>query len=246
MSNQTNQESKGKRREGTWAKPVNKLKVLESPSGGINLNVDGRQLTGPIRGFGQLWQKTYRVRFSGADAAPEEIIQTWKAEFPSFWPEGNHFYGSLTGIEPGDVAVLNLAAPGGMQLSTGVMVIYADDESFSFMTPEGHTFAGMITFSSYEEEGTPVVQIQVLVRASDPFYELGCRMGVVHKIEDEFWHGTLKNLASRFGAQGYVQQQNSLIDPRMQWKEAKNIWHNAAIRTGLYTPIALVKRLFKG
>ena len=28
------------------------------------------------------------------------------------------------------------------------MVIYADDESFSFMTPQGHMFAGMITFSA--------------------------------------------------------------------------------------------------
>jgi len=44
-------------------------------------------------------------------------------------------------------------APGGKGLvSTGVLVIYEDEESFSFMTPEGHIFAGMITFSSYEDE----------------------------------------------------------------------------------------------
>jgi hypothetical protein len=43
------------------------------------------------------------------------------------------------------VAVLNLSAPGGLPLSTGVLVIYADDSSFSFMTPQGHMFAGMIT-----------------------------------------------------------------------------------------------------
>jgi hypothetical protein len=40
-----------------------------------------------------------------------------------------------------------------MRLSTGVMVIYADDKSFTFMTPEGHMFAGWITFSAMEQDG---------------------------------------------------------------------------------------------
>ena len=35
-----------------------------------------------------------------------------------------------------------------MPLSTGVLVLYADDESFTLMTPQGHVFAGWITFSS--------------------------------------------------------------------------------------------------
>ena len=37
-----------------------------------------------------------------------------------------------------------------MKLSTGVMVLYADDESFTLMTPQGHMFAGWITFSRHE------------------------------------------------------------------------------------------------
>jgi hypothetical protein len=38
-----------------------------------------------------------------------------------------------------------------------------------------------------------------------------------------------------------------LVDPRVQWSEAKNIWHNAAIRTVLYTlaaPFRWVRRRF--
>jgi hypothetical protein len=31
---------------------------------------------------------------------------------------------------------------GGMKLSTGVFVLYADEDSFTFMTPQGHMFAG--------------------------------------------------------------------------------------------------------
>lgn len=232
-------------RDNAWAKPVDRLTVDGVPAGAINLNVDGKQLAGPLQGFGQMWQKTYRVRLSGSSVSPTELIQTWKENFPSFWPEGNHFYGSLTGIEPGDIAVLNLAAPAKMSLSTGIMVIYADNESFSFMTPQGHIFAAMITFSGYDDEGTSVAQVQALLRASDPFYELGCRLGVVHRNEDQFWHGTLLNLAKHFGVSGHVQQQVTLVDNKMQWSEAGNIWHNAAIRTAVYTPVHLARRVLK-
>ncbi|MCK7506993.1 MAG: hypothetical protein MZV70_25005 [Desulfobacterales bacterium] len=37
--------------------------------------------------------------------------------------------------------------PGGLVLATGLMVIHADDTSFSFMTAEGHILSGWITFS---------------------------------------------------------------------------------------------------
>ena len=85
--------------------------------------------------------------------------------------------------------------------------------------------------------------------ASDPVFEIGCRLGVVHKTEDEFWTGTLMNLATYFGVQGQaVSQENILVDPRMQWSQAGNIWHNAAARTGLYiaaTPLRWVRGLFQ-
>jgi hypothetical protein len=227
-----------------WAKPVGRLQTGDIDRKAMNLNVTGRNLTGPLQGFGQMWQKTYRVTLSGVEMTPQELISIWKEKFPEFWPKGNNFYGSLRGIEPGDVAVLNLAVPGGMKLSTGIMVIYADDESFSFMTPEGHMFAGMLTFSAFEEEGTTAVQIQALIRASDPIYEMGCRIGFAFKMEDEFWHGTLSNLARYAGVSSpQVTQQVTCVDNKVQWKEAKNIWHNSAIRSTLYTPVHLTQRL---
>ncbi|HBY09563.1 MAG TPA: hypothetical protein DEH22_17920 [Chloroflexi bacterium] len=228
-----------------WAKPIDKLKVSESPKEAINLNVEGRQLSGLTHGFGQLWQKTYKVRLSGVKISPQEVISAWKANFPKFWPEGNDLYVPLTGIQPGEVGLINLSAPGGLKLSTGIMVIYADDISFSFMTPEGHMFAGMITFSAYEEDNGTFAQIQALIRANDPIYELSFRMGFGHKSEDAFWAATLKNLAQHLGVNNpQPTQANSLVDPRMQWREWRNIWHNAGIRSGLYMPVALVKKVF--
>lgn len=239
--------------ESTWAKPVDKLKV-SAAGAGVNLNVDGRKLSSPLRGFGQMWQKTYRIRLEGASVDPKDLVKAWKENFPQFWPEGNHFYGRVGGMQPGDVALLNLTGlpgiqvPGGMPLiSTGVMVIYADDESFSFMTPEGHMFAGMITFSAFQEDGT-VAQVQALIRANDPLYEISFRLGFGHKVEDDFWHQTLINLAAYFGAGGDVTQEMVLVDPRVQWSQAGNLWHNAAIRTGMYmamAPVRWVKGIFR-
>src|SRR3954449_3326533 len=133
-----------------WAKSVSRLKVSEVPEGAININVEGKRLASPIQGFGKMWQKTYQVRLRREGVSPTDLIATWKQRFPEFWPEGNAFYGPLTGIAPGEVALLNMTLPGKMKLSTGVMVLYADEESFTLMTPQGHMFAGWITFSATE------------------------------------------------------------------------------------------------
>ncbi len=234
-------------RKGVWAKPVDRLKVSGIPDQALNWNVEGRTLTGPLQGFGQLWQKTYRVRLSGADVTPAEVIKTWRENFGSFWPKGNHFYTPLTRIEPGEVAVLNLAGPGGMPLSTGVIVIYADEESFSFMNPAGHMFAGMITFSSDIQDGATCAQVQVLVRANDPLWEIVMRMFGFRK-EDQFWQDTLKSLARYYGVNAEVKQQTTCVDPRLQWSQFGNVWHNAGIRSGIYMvslPFRWVGRLIK-
>ncbi len=92
-------------------------------------NVAGRRLTGPIQGFGQMWQKTYRLDL-GPDIPPRHAIGTWKAHFGEFWPAGSRFDDTLTGISPGDVALLDVGLGGGVRLSTGVFVLYADEDSY--------------------------------------------------------------------------------------------------------------------
>jgi hypothetical protein len=222
-----------------WAKPVDRLHVGQVPRGAMNINVEGRELTGPLRGFGQMWQKTYSIPLSGAACTPAEVIRVWKENFPSFWPKYNRFYASGSGIQPGDVALINTVAPGDNPvMSTGVMVIYADDESFTFMTPEGHPFSGWVTFSAFEVDETTTAQAQVLIRAADPLYEIGFRLGLLHKGEDK----TLRSLAEYFHASAEVQQQVTLVDPKVQWSQAGNVWKNAGIRSMLYAPLAAVKR----
>jgi hypothetical protein len=240
-------EQRAAREAARWAKSVSQLTVSEVPEGALNLNVEGRRLTSPIQGFGKMWQKTYQVRFPVERVSAAEVISTWKQRFPDFWPEGNRFYSPLTGIEPGEVALLNMTLPGRMKLSTGVMVLYADEESFTLMTPEGHMFAGWITFSATEVAGETVAQAQVLMRASDPIFELGLTMGG-HKQEDRFWQHTLTALAAHFEHEAEVDIVVVCVDRRRQWSRWRNVRQSSAIRSTLYTmgaPGRALKRVFK-
>ena len=59
-----------------------------------------------------MWQKTYRMD-AGPQITPEQAIATWRENFPEFWPKGNRFAGALTGINPGDVALLTCPSGAG-------------------------------------------------------------------------------------------------------------------------------------
>ena len=180
---------------------------------------------------------------------------------PEFWPKGNRFAGALTGISPGDVALLDIAVGGGVKMSTGVFVLYADAESFTFATPQGHQFAGWITFSAERPGERPgerpaerpgerpaerpgeatVVRTQVLLRAGDPLYELG--MPVMHRMEDRFWAQTMTALARRLGVTDPAVQTRSLVlDPKRQWRRAGNVWQGAMARSVLQTVIPARRR----
>jgi hypothetical protein len=218
---------------GRWAKPVSALHVEDVPEGAVNL-VEGKRLVGPLQGFGKMWQKTYRVRLEGSPLSPAEVMSVWKERFAELWPEGNEFYAPLTGIQPGEVALIKAVGPAGLKLSTGVMVLYADEESFTEMTPEGHMFAGWITFSAYEQDGTPVAQAQILMRSQDPLTELGLFLGG-HRMENRFWERTLANLAAHLGVEAPVETEVVCVDRKRQWSRAGNIRHSAAIRSTLHT-----------
>jgi hypothetical protein len=217
---------------GSWAPNVHRLSTGPDRAG---TNVAGRRLTGPVQGFGQMWQKTYRLDV-GPDIAPRQAIATWKAHFAEFWPAGSRFDNSLTGISPGDVALLDVGLGGGVRLSTGVFVLYADEESFTLMTPQGHMFAGWITFSAASAPPGPVttIQAQVLMRANDPLYELAMALGG-HRKEDQFWIETVTSLGRYLGAPpSPVQAKSVCVDPRRQWRQAGQIWHNSMIRSLLH------------
>jgi hypothetical protein len=228
------------RDEGNWAQPVDRLAVGNVPAGALD-TVGGKQVVSPIQGFGKMWQKTYRVSLAGADVTPQQVIETWKAEFPTFWPKGSQFHTPLTGIAPGEVALLQASVGGGMKLSTGVFVLYADEESFTFMTPQGHMFAGWITFSSAEEDGETSAQCQVLMRAQDPLTEMGLMLGG-HRKEDRFWEETLRALAARFGVDAEPVTTVVCVDRRRQWRRATNVRHSSAFRSGIHTATAPLRK----
>ena len=226
-----------------WARYVETLKVSNVPEGTVNLNVEGRRVVGPLQGFGKMWQKTYHVRLEGTSVTPAEVVKTWKERFPEFWKPGNRFIKPEGGLSPGSVALINSDIPGGRWFSTGVMVLYADEESFAYMSPEGHPFSGWITFSAHrDEDGTTVAQAQLLIRANDPLYELMMPLGL-HRMEDKIWQRTLENLAAHFGAAGKVKTRVVCVDPKRQWRRYKNIRYNAMIFSALHAITAPLRKI---
>ena len=234
-TNPTTETRTARRDSESWAHPVDKLSTTATGAGMDT--VTGRRVAGPVQGFGQMWQKTYSVRLDGVDMAPEALVAFWKERFPTFWPKGARFYAPLSGIKPGEVALLEIPpVPGSpVKMSTGVMVIYADDESFTFMTPEGHALSAWITFSAYRDGDTTVAQAQALERTSDPLIELTYMFGG-NRSNDRFWERTLENLARSVGvASPEIATQKVCVDRKRQWRYVRNLRHSAAVNMAVGT-----------
>ncbi len=227
-----------------WARNVEYISLGDVPAEALNINVNGRKVVSPVNGFGCLWDKKYRFRIEDKDMEPQRIVSLWKSEFPNFWPKGNSLFTSGGApIAPGTTALLNLSIGGLLMLATGIMVIYADDRSFCFSALQGHMFCGWITFSSFREDHGIIIQVHPLLRLADPVTEMSFRLGAALQ-EDLFWHQTLRNLASRLGVEGKIEQHDDLIDRHFQWSGIRNIWHSSAIRSSLYMPLYLLRRIF--
>lgn len=210
----------GKRLTACDSLPADVLRLLQ-----------GRRPQPPFEGFGGLRMRTYTALLPGLTLTPQQVLATWVANFPAFWPQGNYFVPCAPSLEPGVTAAILLTMPAGMRIITGASVFYMDDTSFTLETLRGHMFAGWITFSACLENGELAIQTQAVVRPGDPLYELTFLFGFGQKEEDEFWHATLRNTARYIGIDAVVVQHNRTITRDIQWRYFGNIWYNAVIRS---------------
>ena len=67
-----------------WAKLTPYLTVPPMPRQARNLNVDGLRTVSPMNGFGQLWQKTYRLYINSPNISPEHVVEALKQKLPKF------------------------------------------------------------------------------------------------------------------------------------------------------------------
>ena len=215
-----------------WAMPVRKLAVPQMPSEAISLNVNGRRTSGPLQGFGPLWEKTYRIDLTDTGLTPAQIIETMKKHFPLFQPEENRFYPSVNGIKPGEIVLINARTPGGM-VATGVRVLYAGETGFTFITPQGHPEAGWVSFKAFVENGRTIMQIRGLARASDPVYEVAFRIAG-SGLQQQIWTHVLESLARHTTSSGKVDFSKACRDESLQWSRIFNVFQNAQIFSILY------------
>ena len=234
------------RDEANWAKPVERLTASPALTRANHDDVTGKKTAGPLQGFGQMWQKSLQVPLAGVEIAPRSVIVSWKELFPTFWPKNASFHVPLAGIQPGEVALLEMKpGPGPVRFSTGVVCIYADADSFAFMTPEGHVLAAWITFSAHEKDGITYARIDALERPADPLSELSYLLGG-NRMNDRFWEETLTNLAAHFGAPGAVVERRVVcVDKQRQWRYFGNIRRSFALTAFANTimrPFARLRR----
>ncbi|MCU0508375.1 MAG: DUF1990 family protein [Anaerolineae bacterium] len=221
-----------------------KLRVNEKPGDATGINVEGKTPTFPSDGFGQLWRKTYKVRLTGIAVAPEEVVARWKERLPDFMPDHSRFYPSLGGIEAGQVVLIDATMPGGVPVSTGVLVLHSDPTRFTLVTPQGHPESGYNSFSAHHDGKETVAQIQSVARAADPLYEFGYRFMGGMKHQESIWRHVLTALARHFGAsRPQVEMQREKLDGHVQWSKALNVWHNALIRTTVSAPVRVAGKL---
>jgi pyruvate/2-oxoglutarate dehydrogenase complex dihydrolipoamide dehydrogenase (E3) component/anti-anti-sigma regulatory factor len=217
-----------------WAKPVARLKVSQRPREARGLNVTGRGVKTAVNGFGRLWQTIFRLHISDPAIKPEQAIAALKQNFPGFQPSYNRFFPSSAGIRPGEIVLFDSLTPAG-PISTGVMILYADERSFTFIAPQGHPECGTVSFSAYEADGQTVAQILGLARAGDPFYEGGFR-AIGSRLQSRVWTHVLASLAAYLGVPTIIRTEATCIDPHTQWSQIGNVWYNAQIRTLMREP----------
>ena len=230
----------GKQSDAGWSPKLDRLRVTERPEGVFTKNMDGRRIIGQLHGFGQMWEKTYWLNMKKAGIKKEDVILAMQQHFVEFQPSENSFYLTSKGIAPGEMIFIDPRTPGGI-VSTGVMVLYMDDNNLTFITPQGHPEAGWITFSVDEREDSVYVQIQGLVRASDPFFDLAFNIAG-SKFQETIWKHVLSLLAKYLDVEDNVQMKKYSPSTDLQWSKSRNMLYNSQLRSLPLNITSLFKR----
>jgi hypothetical protein len=107
--------------------------------------------------------------------------------------------------------------------------MYEDDSSFSYITPEGHMFGALITFSArHEASGGTMAEIRMLVRPYDPLVQAAFGLGA--RVEADHWKQTLRNIAAKHGVTGVEPTEVTVcVDRRFIWRNWTNVFHGVLV-----------------
>ena len=152
-------------RRRAWAKPVERLHVGDVPRGAGNLRRRAAGRRRPAPGLRQDVAEDLPRAAAGATWHRRRGDPGVEAALPVFWPKGNRFYAPLTGIEPGEVALIDLARAGrheALDRRDGDVrrrrVVHADDAAGPHVRRLDHV-------QRVRGDGVTVAQAQVLMRA---------------------------------------------------------------------------------
>ena len=157
----TSPDPRAPRDQESWARPVDRLTTTATDHRPGHRDRPAR--LGPRPGLRpDVAEDVRRPGPGGRALARRPSSPTGRTRFPTFWPKGSTFYAPLAGITPGRGRPARGPARPRLARSRcppACMVIYADRESFTFMTPEGHALPAWITFSAYRDGDETVAQV---------------------------------------------------------------------------------------
>ena len=115
--------------ETSRRRPLGSLRRdAEGADGIVHRNVEGRSWHEPPPGLRQDVAENLQ---GASEDSPSEVVATWRERFPEISGFEEGFRVPSGGLAP---------APSRCWGLSGVMVLYSDETSFTYMTPEGHPF----------------------------------------------------------------------------------------------------------
>jgi anti-anti-sigma factor len=198
-------------------------------------------VSGPLQGFGQLWEKTCLMPLGKSRLQPAGIIETLKKQFAVFSSPDTIITLPDGGITPGEIMGIKISYRYG-RLLTGALVLHCDEHSFTLITPAGHPKSGWVTFCAYRDGGNTFVQAQGLSRTSDPSFALAFHPLISHR--DEYtWRHIMENLSRHYHIDAAASVQRTCWDTGWQWSGLLNIRHNAQLRSIPYNLNGMLRRV---
>ena len=84
--------------------------------------------------------------------------------------------------------------------------------------------------------------VKTAVSIPDPIFEAAFRLAG-SKMQVRIWTYLLESLAGHLGGEPMVKVKAEVLDGRVHWSQAGNIWHNAQVRTLLHVALSPLRRI---
>ncbi len=167
-------------------------------------------------GTGPLTQRLYKVHINNSKMSAEELLENFRTDPNRFSPTEFAVFDpapDLGGMRAGEELTVRLPGP----WNGPILVSSVDSRSVRLETRQGHMEAGWIQFSTRQENGEVVFQIESLARSGDGAFNNLYHIAKVGKlVQTEMW---VRVLESAVNVSGGSQTGRVIVDTTIYGQE---------------------------